>query len=115
LNNQIASTTRLLNSYRISCIKERSEIRKLYIEKARIENLVTQFKNNNEEYLNKIKQAAYEEVKSLLTDSKLLLKFAIFSVIESLRSNPKLYDFISYSTSVENTSTTYRSNYLSLM
>jgi hypothetical protein len=56
LNNQIASTTRLLNSYRISCIKERSEIRKLYIEKARIENLVTQFKNNNEEYLNKIKQ-----------------------------------------------------------
>jgi hypothetical protein len=115
LNNQIASTTRLLNSYRISCIKERSEIENLYIEKARIENLVTQFKNNNEEYLNKIKQAAYEEVKSLLTDSKLLLKFAIFSVIESLRSNPKLYDFISYSTSVENTSTTYRSNYLSLM
>jgi hypothetical protein len=109
LNNQIASTTRLLNSYRISCIKERSEIRKLYIEKARIENLVTQFKNNNEEYLNKIKQAAYEEVKSLLTDSKLLLKFATFSVIESLRTNPELYNFISYSTSVEIAATTYGS------
>jgi hypothetical protein len=115
LNNQIASTTRLLNSYRISCIKERSEIRKLYIEKARIENLVTQFKNNNEEYLNKIKQAAYEEVKSLLTDSKLLLKFATFSVIESLRTNPELYNFISHSTSVEITPNTYGSNYLSLM
>jgi transposase len=109
LNNQIASTTRLLNSYRISCIKERSEIENLYIEKARIENLVTQFKNNNEEYLNKIKQAAYEEVKSLLTDSKLLLKFATFSVIESLRTNPELYNFISYSTSVEIAATTYGS------
>jgi hypothetical protein len=96
-------------------ILERREIRKLYNEKARIENLVTHFKNNNEEYLDKIKQAAYEEVKSVLTDSKLLLKFAIFSVIESLRSNPELYNFISYSTSVKTSATTYGSNYLSLI
>ncbi len=59
-------------------------------------------------------QAAYEEVKSVLTDSKILLKFATLSVIESLRSNPELYNFISYSTSVE-TSSTYRSSYVSLM
>jgi hypothetical protein len=109
LNNQIASTTKLLTSYRISCIRERREIGKLYNEKAIIGNLVTQFKNNNEEYLNKIKQAAYEEVKSLLTDSKILLKFAAFSVIESLRSNSELYNFISYSTSVEIAATTYGS------
>jgi hypothetical protein len=43
------------------------------------------------------------------------LKLAIFSVIESLRSNPELYNFISYSTSVETISVTYESNYLSLM
>src|SRR5215204_3678392 len=115
LNNQIASTSRLLSSFRMSCIRERREIENLCNEKARIETLVTQFKNNNEEYLNKIKQAAYEEVKSVLTDSKLLLKFATLSVIESLRSNPELYNFISYSTSVETTSTTYGSNYPSLM
>jgi hypothetical protein len=53
-------------------------------------------------------------VKSVLTDSKLILKFATFSVIESLRSNPELYNFISYSISVE-TATPYGSNYLSLM
>ncbi len=35
-------------------------------------------------------------------------------MIESLRSNPELYNFISYSTSVE-TSSTYRSSYVSLM
>jgi hypothetical protein len=54
-------------------------------------------------------------VKSVLTDSKLLLQFALASVIESLRRNPELYNFISYSTAVEITSTTYGSNYLSLM
>jgi hypothetical protein len=114
LNNKIASTIRLLNSFRISCGRERREIENLYNEKARIENLVTQFKNNNEEY-SKIKQAAEEKVKDVLTNSKLLLKFATLSVIELLRSNPELYNFISYSTSAETISTTYGSNYLSLM
>ena len=61
LNNQIASTTRLLNSFRISCERERREMEHLQNEKARLEATVTQFKNNNEEYLDKIKQAAYEE------------------------------------------------------
>jgi hypothetical protein len=114
LNNQIASTTNILNSCRISCIRERREIEKLYNERIRIANLVTQFKNNNEEYL-KIKQAAEEKVKEVLTNGKLILKFATFSVIESLRSHPELYNFISYSTSAETTYATYGSNYPPLM
>jgi hypothetical protein len=56
-----------LNSLRISCIRERREMENLYNEKARIENLVTHLKNNNEEYL-KIKHAAHEEMKSVLND-----------------------------------------------
>src|SRR5829696_8831228 len=91
LNNQIATTTtRLLNSLRMSCRRERRETENLCNEKVRLEALVTLFKNNNEEYL-KIKQAAEENVKSVLTNSNTLLKFATFSVIESLRSNPELY------------------------
>jgi predicted nucleic acid-binding Zn-ribbon protein len=97
LNNKIASTTKLLTSFRISCIRERREIENLYNEKTRIENLVTHFKSNNEEYLNKIKKATYEEVRSVLNDSKLLLKVATLSVIESLRRNTELGNFISYS------------------
>jgi hypothetical protein len=116
LKNQIVSTTKLLTSYRISCIRERREIENLYNEKARLEAIVTGFKSNNEEYLDKIKQAAYEEVRSVLNDSKLLLKVATLSIIESLRSNPELYNFMLYSTSVETTSTTtYGSNFPSLM
>src|SRR5215212_2302436 len=114
LNNQIAITTNLLNSLHVSCGRERRQIEKLSNEKTRIENLVTRFKNNNEEYL-KIKQAAEEKVNNILTNGKLILKFATFSVIKSLRSNPELYNFISYSTSVETASPAYGSNYISLM
>ena len=114
MNNQIATTTNILTSYRISSIRERREIRKLYNEKTSLAALVSKFKSNNEEYL-KIKQTAEEKVKSVLIEGKLLLKFATLSVIESLRSNPELYNFISYSTSVETTYATYGSNYPSLM
>ena len=95
-NNQIEMKSKALTSYRISCIREGREIGNLQNEKARLEAIVTGFKNNNEEYL-KIKQAAEETVKSVLTNSKLLLQFALASVIESLRMNSKLYNFISYS------------------
>jgi len=114
LNNKIASTTKLLTSYRISCIRERREIRKLYNEKARLDVIVTGFKSNNEEYLNKIKQEAEEKVKDVLTNSKLLLQFATFSVIESLRTNPELYNFVTHDNS-NNTIISYRDNYPYLM
>jgi len=113
LKNQIASTTKLLNSLRISCIRERREIRKLYNEKARLETIVRGFKNNNEEYL-KIKQTAEEKVKSVLIEGKILLKFATFSVIESLRTNPEEYNFVLYNIPNSN-ATSYSSNSLSLM
>jgi hypothetical protein len=112
-NNQIETQRNALTSYRISCIRQRRKIEKLYNEKARLEALVTGFKNNNEDYL-KIKQAAEEKVKDVLTDGKLLLKFTTLSVIESLRINPELYNFVIYSIS-NNTPISYGSHYPSLM
>src|ERR687896_2627852 len=41
LNNQIASTTKLLDSFRISCERERREIENLHNEKTRLEAIVT--------------------------------------------------------------------------
>jgi hypothetical protein len=80
-NNKIETQRKALTSYRVSSIRERRQIENLCNEKARLEKLITGFKNNNEEYLNIIKQAAYEEVKRVLTDGKLLLKFTTLSVI----------------------------------
>jgi hypothetical protein len=114
LNNQIASTTKLLTSFRISCKRERREIEYLQNEKARLEDIIAGFKSNNEEYLNKIKQAAEEKVKDVLNDRKILLRIAIASVIESLRRNTELYNFLIYDIS-NNTPISYGSNYPSLM
>jgi hypothetical protein len=102
-----------LNTLRISCERERKEIENLYNEKARLEAIVTGFKNNNEEYL-KIKEAAIEKVKSVLTNGKVLLKFATASVIESLRRNPEFCNFVLNDISNNDTDTTsYGSNCLS--
>ena len=60
--------SKALTSYRISCIRQRREIQKLYNEKTGLEAIVTEFKSNNEEYLNKIKHTAEEKIKEVLTN-----------------------------------------------
>jgi 3-dehydroquinate dehydratase len=117
LNNQIATTSRLSNSLCISCERKRRELENLCNEKAKLEATVTEFKSNNEEYLNKIKQAAEESAKTVLTNSKLFLRFATASVIESLRRNSELCNFVLNGISNNNNTdrASYRSNYLSLM
>jgi hypothetical protein len=70
----------------MSCIRERREMGNLQNEKARLDAIVTGFKSNNEEYLDKITQAANKQMKSVLTDGNLILKFATLSVIESKKS-----------------------------
>jgi hypothetical protein len=110
LNNQIATTSRLLNSLRISCERERREIENLCNEKAKLEASITEFKSNNEEYLNNIKEAAEENVKSVLTNSK-ILRFATASVNESLRKNPELCNFVLNDSDISS----YGSNHLSLI
>ena len=62
--------SKALTSYIISCRRIRRKIEKLHNEKTRLKATVTQFKSNNEEYLNKIKHVDYEEVKSVLNDGK---------------------------------------------
>jgi uncharacterized protein YacL len=114
LNNQIASTSRILTSLRIACEGERRKIENLYNEKTKLESIVTEFKGNNEEYL-KIKQVAEENVKSVLTNHKLLLRFTTASVIESLGRNPELCNFV-FNDISNNYYSSYGSNYsLSLM
>ena len=48
-------------------------------------------------------------------NGKILLRFAIFSVIESLRRNPELYNSVIQDNSNNNTTINYGSNYTSLM
>jgi hypothetical protein len=113
-NNKIETQRKALTPYRISCIRERRVIENLNNEKISLSALVSKFESNNQEYL-KIKQAAEEKVKDVLTNNKLLLKFATFSVIESLRSNSELYNFVIHDNSNNTTPISYGPNYPSLM
>jgi hypothetical protein len=54
-------------------------------------------------------------VRSVLNDSKLLLKVATLSVIESLRSNPELCNFMIYYNSNNTATISYGSNYPSFI
>jgi transposase len=105
LNNQIPSTTKLLNSFRMSCGRERRELENLQNEKERLEAIVAHFKSNNEEYL-KIQQTVAEEVSKFLADGKVLLQFALASVIEAIRGNlGKCNNLLVCNTSSSSTST----------
>jgi hypothetical protein len=58
----------------------------------RIKNLVTQFKNNNEEYSKNQKRTVKEEVSSILRDGKVFVQFPLASIIGPLKRKPDKYN-----------------------
>ena len=60
-----------------------------------LNSLLGQFKNNNEEY-NKVQFVAKQTVRNALSDSRQLLKFALLSIIESLRSDPIKFNSLTH-------------------
>jgi hypothetical protein len=103
----ISTTNSTLEQYESDCKEKRLEITKLQIQRIGAEALVRDFQNNNETYL-QIKQTIKREVESILTDRRQLLKFAILSIFESLRKDPRkfyaLYNNMSSSSSAKSPS-----------
>jgi hypothetical protein len=113
LNDEIANAKELLNSYHILCERKREESEHLNNDISRLESVISRCKNNNEEYL-KIKKTVEEEANRFLTDSKVLLQFALASVIEAIRRNPEKYNNLLVSnTSLSSTSTPTQDSLLS--
>ena len=65
----------------------------LHRQNIRLNALLRQFKNSDEEYL-KIRYAAKQAVESVLSDRRQLLKLALLSLIESLRADPIKFNFL---------------------
>jgi chromosome segregation ATPase len=102
LKEEIASAKSLLNSYHTLCERKRQELENINSEASRIVTLVNRFKNNNEEYL-KIKKTVEEEVSKFLADGKVLLQYALASVIEAIRRDPHKYNNLLVSNSSSST------------
>ena len=93
LRSQIQNANQTLDTCRLSCQKEISKMLQLHRQNMRLDALLRQFKNSDEEYL-KIRYAAKQAVESVLSDSRQLLKFAVLSLIESLRADPTKFNFL---------------------
>src|SRR6188472_4552409 len=89
----IAELTEVENILHQNIDTLQNDIDCLFNERRQLEQFVSRFKNSNEKYL-KIKDAAEEHVKRLLTEEETLLELALKAVIEALRMNPDRYAVI---------------------
>ncbi|HZD81441.1 MAG TPA: hypothetical protein VE076_01075, partial [Nitrososphaeraceae archaeon] len=93
LSNQITELQNTSESYRSSCEEERRQMGELYEKMIRLEALVDDFQNNSEEYI-KITRAVEDKVLGVVSDVKVLLRCALLSITESIRSNPERFKSI---------------------
>ena len=97
LKSQIQNANQVLYSCRLSCQKEVRKMLQLHRHNIRLNALLRQSKNSDEEYL-KIRYAAKQAVSGVLSDSRQLLKFALLSLIESLRADSTKFNFLIHGT-----------------
>jgi hypothetical protein len=93
LKTQIQNANQMLHACRLSCQKEISKMLQLHRQNMGLYRLLRQFKNNNEEYI-RIQDIAKQTVRNVLSDNRQLLKLALLSLIESLRTDPIRFDFL---------------------
>jgi hypothetical protein len=99
LSNQITELQNTSESYRSSCEEERRQMGELYQKMARQEALVDDFQNNSEEYI-KITRAVGDKVLGVLSNTKVLLRYALLSITESIRNNPERFSSIFHNMSL---------------
>ena len=95
LKSQIQNANQRLDSYHLSCQKEVKMTLELHRRNMELDSLLTQFKNNNDGYI-KIQYVAKQTVRSTLSDKRQLLKIALYSLIESLRSDPIKFNSLTH-------------------
>jgi hypothetical protein len=113
LRKRISTSRKALDACILTHQQQIEKISELQSKKVGLEALVTRFENNNEEYL-KINQTVRENVSSILSNAKSLLRLALDSLIESMRNDPVKYSPLVYcnnnmsmSTSTTNSSYMY--------
>jgi hypothetical protein len=92
---QIDRSEKMLEWLEISYQEEEAKIDKLEQEQRRLKRLVKRFKDNNVEYLT-IKNKVKQQVSSILFDGKRLLHLSLFSLMESMRTDPHRYSRLIY-------------------
>jgi hypothetical protein len=84
-----------LDSIKLDCEKEMTELLSLQQQRMKQEALVKHFENNNEKYINIVKTIECK-VHNILSTVKVFLQLALLSLIESMRSDPDKYISLIY-------------------
>ena len=90
-----SNLTNNMDYYHACYEKEMKQMNRLSQERMSLEAIVTNFKNTNEEYL-KIKKTVEGKVMPILTGSRILLRYALISLIDSMRKDPDKYSSLIY-------------------
>ena len=75
--------------------QQKREIENLNIEKARLENIINSIRLNNETCI-KIKQIVKQEIESIISNPRRLLRIALASLFESSRKHPGKFQALYY-------------------
>lgn len=78
--------------------QQKREIENLNIEKTRLENLIDSIRMNNETCV-KVRQIVKQEIESIVSNPKMLLRLALTSLFESSRKHPGKFQTLYYNTS----------------
>jgi hypothetical protein len=105
LSDLISTTRSTLEQCESACNEKKLEITKLQIKKIEAETLVKDFQNNNVKYL-QMKHTVKREVENAFANRRQLLRFALLSLIESLRKEPRKFHILYYNMSSTKTSGT---------
>jgi hypothetical protein len=90
LRKRISTSRNALDSCNLTYRQQAEKIAGIQAKKMALEDLVNRFENNNGEYL-KIHQTVKDKVGSTLSDGRGLLRLALYSLIESIRTEPVKY------------------------
>ncbi len=111
LRKRISNSRKALDACILTHKQQIEKISELQSKKVVLEELVTRFGNNNEEYL-KINQTVRENVSSILSNAKVLLRFALDSLIGSIRNDPAKYSSLIYNCNNNMSMSTTNSSYM---
>jgi hypothetical protein len=95
ISDHISTERQTLAQFHVFIKQQQQEVERLYSEKKGLEDIVEQFRKNDETYT-KIKEMVKEQFEGALASPRQLLKLALVSMIESSRKNPSMFQALHY-------------------
>ncbi len=95
LNDQIRNKEEVLRAIKSESVAEDALLQGLRQQLARLGEFAYNYKNNNEDYVQLIKNIE-NKISDLLSNNKTFLKIAVISVIKAMRNNPEEYSALIY-------------------